>query len=123
MTRIEPIIGVNDVKESSRWYQTLLNCKSNHGGNTFEILTNEAGHTILCLHQWGEHEHPTLSSPKVKPGNGLILYFRVDDLDVHWKNAKHLNATIEEAPHLNQNSGEREFSLRDRDGYFITVST
>lgn len=123
MTRIEPIIGVSDVEKSSHWYQSLLNCKSNHGGDTFEILINEAGDTILCLHKWGEHDHPTLSGPGSKPGNGLILYFRVGNIDVPWKNAKRLNANVEEKPHLNENSGQQEFSLRDPDGYYVTVST
>ena len=122
MTRIEPVIGVKDVKASSVWYQQLLSCKSNHGGDTFEILANEVGDTILCLHKWGEHDHPTLRKPEASSANGLILYFRVGDLGKPWKNAKHINAQIEEEPHLNQNSGQKEFSLRDPDGYYVTVS-
>ena len=38
MIRTEPIIGVKDVEKSSNWYQKLLGCKSNHGGQYFEIL-------------------------------------------------------------------------------------
>ena len=38
MIRTEPIIGVKNVGESSKWYQRLLNCKGTHGGSTFEIL-------------------------------------------------------------------------------------
>lgn len=81
MIKSEPIIGVQDVERSSEWYQQLLGCKSNHGGATFEILTDINGETFLCLHKWGEHEHPTLSNPKVQPGNGLILYLKVNDLN------------------------------------------
>ena len=122
MIRTEPIIGVDNVEKSSRWYQELLGCKNAHGGDTFEILVDQDDTVILCLHKWGEHEHPTLSSSEITPGNGLILYFRVDNLEKIWKNAKHLNAVIEEEPNLNQNSGKREFAIRDLDNYYLLIS-
>ncbi|WP_025743006.1 VOC family protein [Aquimarina pacifica] len=121
MIRIEPIIGVSNVKKSSKWYQNLLGCKSNHGGDFFEILIDQDETTILCLHKWEEHNHPTLSNPKMA-GNGLILYFRVDNLKEIWKNAQHLNAVIEATPNLNKNSGREEFSIRDLDNYFLIIS-
>jgi hypothetical protein len=38
---------------------------------------------LLCLHEWGAHEHPSLMSPDHgTPGNGLLLFFRVDDFDL-----------------------------------------
>lgn len=122
MIRTETIIGVHDVEESSKWYQKLLGCKSNHGGNSFEILANHDDTVLLCLHKWGEHEHPTLRDSKITVGNGLILYFRVDNLQEIWQKAQRLNALIEEPPHLNKNSGKEEFSIRDLDNYFITIS-
>lgn len=122
MIRTEPIIGVKNVKKSSEWYQNLLNCKSKHGGDTFEILTDEDDTVILSMHKWGEHGHPTLTDSRIESGNGLILFFRVSDFDKIWKNAKRLYATIEEKPHINQNSGMEEFSLRDIDGYYISIS-
>ncbi len=121
--RTEPIIAVEDVEKSSNWYQRLLQCKSGHGGPTFEILLNEQGEQILSLHKWGEHDHPTLSNPDITAGNGLILYFVVDDLDLIWKNAESLNSIIEKTPHINPNSGRREFSIRDIDGYYLSICT
>lgn len=121
MIKTEPIIAVEDVKKSSSWYQRILNCKSGHGGEVFEILTDENKNQILSLHKWGEHEHPTLTEPKNENGNGLILYFLVKDLMLIWKNALELNAQIEEKPHLNKNSGRMEFSIRDSDNYYISV--
>ena len=121
MIKTEPIIAVKDVEKSSFWYQNLLQCKSGHGGPTFEILLNEQGEQILSLHKWGAHEHPTLSDPKITPGNGLILYLVVDDIEQVWKNANKLNASIEKTPHLNTNSGLREFSLLDPDGYYLSI--
>ncbi|CAL1518640.1 VOC family protein [Chitinophaga sp. MM2321] len=122
MLRTEVIIGVKDVKKSSEWYRQLLNCISKHGGDTFEILADEDDTVILCLHKWGEHDHPTMTDTRVQPGNGLILYFRVSELDKIWENAKRLNVHVEAPPHLNTNSGQQEFSLRDMDGYYITIS-
>lgn len=123
MIKTEVIIAVEEVEKSSEWYQRLLNCKSGHGGNAFEILTNEDNEQILSLHKWELHGHPTLSDSKIQAGNGLILYFVVDDLDLVWENAKHLKAKIEEEPHLNTNSGRREFSIRDLDNYFVSITS
>ncbi len=122
MIKSEPIIGVQDVEKSSEWYQKLLGCKGSHGGKVFEMLTDTHGKIFLCLHKWGEHEHPTLLSPKIQPGNGLILYLRVKDLNKAWENAQELNAKIEEPPRVNPNSGKEQFCLRDLDGYYLMVS-
>jgi len=122
MIKNEPIIGVQDVEKSSRWYQKLLGCHSSHGGDTFEMLTDNNGHIFLCLHKWGEHDHPTLSNPKIEIGNGLILYLKVENLDNVWNNSQALNAKIEEPPHNNPNSGKEQFCLRDLDGYYIIIS-
>lgn len=120
MIKTEPIIAVEDVEKSSEFYQKLLGCVSQHGGAVFEILADENGEQILSLHKWGEHEHPTLTKPK-NVGNGLILYFLVNDLKPIWDNAKELNAKIETEPKINPNSSRMEFSIRDLDNYYITV--
>ena len=122
MTRTEIIIGVGNVQKSSKWYQELLNCKSNHGGETFEILADHDDTVILSLHKWGEHEHPTLTNSKIQAGNGLILYIKVDNLKMVWDKAQELNAIIETPPHLNKNSGMEEFAIRDLDGYYLLIS-
>ncbi len=122
MIKSQPIIGVNDVKKSATWYQKLLGCSCSHGGDTFEMLMDNKGEIFLCLHKWGEHEHPTLSNSRIQPGNGLIVYLIVEDLDKAWANAQTLNATIEEPPQLNQNSGKQQFSIRDLDGYYLMIS-
>ncbi|NJK82848.1 MAG: glyoxalase [Saprospiraceae bacterium] len=122
MTRLETIIAVRDVAKSSKWYQNLLGLESNHGGDNFEMLANEKGEIILCLHLWGEHEHPTMKDPNIAVGNGLILYFRVSDLEKIWSNAVLLKLDIEQEPHLNENSGQQQFTLRDLDGYYLIIS-
>ncbi|PST83126.1 glyoxalase [Pedobacter yulinensis] len=122
MIRTEPIIAVKNVEESSRWYQRLLGCQSMHGGDTFEILADTDGTVLLCLHRWGEHDHPTMTRPLPGTGHGLILYFRVQELGQVWQNAVSLKLQIEQKPHLNPNSGKRQFSLRDPDKYYLIIS-
>jgi hypothetical protein len=78
---------------------------------------------LLCLHQWGSHEHPSLTSPgKSGAGNGLLLFFRVDDFDQALQRARALVTRFEEDPNMNPNTGTMEFSLRDPDGYYVTIS-
>lgn len=121
MVRTEPIIAVKDVQKSSKFYQKLFNCKSEHGGETFEILTSE-NVVILCLHQWGDHEHPTMLNPEKEVGNGLILFFRVDNLTEIFQNAEKINANVEKEIHYNENSLKSQFILRDLDKYYLIIS-
>lgn len=122
MVRPEIIIAVKNVRASADWYCRLLNATPQHGGDTFEILAGPDNNVILCLHQWGAHGHPTMLRPDPLPGNGLILYFRVSDVKACWENALQLKAVVEEPPHLNENAGREDFSLRDPDGYYVSVS-
>ena len=80
------------------------------------MLTDENDQVFLCLHKWGEHDHPTLTSPEVTPGNRLILYLRVNNLISVWEKARSMDAPIEASPHLNKNSGMQQFCVRDLDG-------
>ncbi len=120
--KVDPIIAVKDVEASSRWYQSLLGCRSMHGGKKFDILIAGNNEVLICLHKWGEHQHPTMISPEISPGNGLILYFRTDNIDDIRKNAQKLACIIEEDIHLNPNSTKKEFSVRDLDGYYLTIT-
>ncbi len=122
MIQLDPIIAVTDVEASSQWYQALLGCKSMHGGSEFDVLADDDGETILCLHTWGAHEHPTMLNSSITPGNGLILYFKTDNLEGIRANAEGLGCAIEEDIHVNENSTKREFSLRDLDGYYLTIT-
>jgi predicted enzyme related to lactoylglutathione lyase len=57
-----------------------------------------------------------------QPGNGLLLFFRVDDFDMAVPRARALVSQLAEEPHVNPNTGTMEFSLRDPDGYYVTIS-
>lgn len=77
---------------------------------------------ILCLHKWGEHEHPSLTDQNIIAGNGLLLYFRTNELETIRKKVGEVGCTIVEEVHLNLNSLKKEFTFKDPDGYFITVT-
>jgi catechol 2,3-dioxygenase-like lactoylglutathione lyase family enzyme len=64
-----------------------------------------------------------LTSPDhAQPGNGLLLFFRVDDFDLALPRARALVARLEEEPQLNPSTGTMEFALRDPDGYYVMIS-
>lgn len=122
MTKLDPIIAVKDVRASSKWYQLLLDCKSLHGGEEFDILVSGNNEVLICLHKWGEHNHPTMMNANISPGNGLILYFRTRTMKQVRENVKKTGSVVEEDIHLNPNSRRMEFSLRDPDGYYLTIT-
>jgi catechol 2,3-dioxygenase-like lactoylglutathione lyase family enzyme len=102
MKRTWTIIGVADVPRSFKWYQALF-------GQPVTLPAHD--------------EHPSLMSPDHgTPGNGLLLFFRVDDFDLALQRARSLVSRFEEEPHLNSNTRTKEFSLRDPDGYYVTIS-
>jgi len=122
MKRTWTIIGVNDVAGSFKWYQSLFGQpETPPGHDDFGQILDTDGTVLLCLHQWGAHEHPSLMSPAI-PGNGLLLFFRVDDYHEALKRARALVTRFEKESHQNPHTQTMEFSLRDPDGYYVTVS-
>jgi hypothetical protein len=119
---MDPIIAVKDVQASSIWYQSIFGCRSLHGGTEFEILVAENNEVLVCLHKWGEHQHPTMTDPNITARNGLILYLRTENMSGIRKNVEKMGYPVEEEIHLNPNSTKMEFSLRDPDGYYLTVT-
>lgn len=122
MTKIDPIIAVKDVEASSMWYQQIFGFRRTHGGNEFAVLVSENDEILLCLHKWEEHHHPTMTNPGITHGNGLILYFRTENMNEIRQNVEKNGGNVEEDIHLNPNSLQKEFSLRDPDGYYLTIS-
>lgn len=110
---------------SFKWYQRLFGQRAKRPAHRdFGQLVDSDGTVLLCLHEWGVEDHPPLRSPrKATPGNGLLLFFRVDDFDRALKRARTLVKKLEEEPHRNPNTRTQEFSLRDPDGYYVTISS
>lgn len=124
MKRTWTIIGVKDVSGSFQWYQSLLGRpEMNPAHDYWGQICDSDGTVLLCLHQWGSHDHPSLMSPNTtRPGNGLLLFFRVDDFDMALQRARKLASHLDEEPHVNLATGTNEFALRDPDGYYVMVS-
>jgi len=124
MRRIWTIIGVRDVRSSFAWYQSLLGVPPTvPAHDDFGQIVDADGTVLLCLHEWGAHEHPSLTSPaRAQPGNGLLLFFRVDGFETALTSARALVSRLDEEPHVNRSTGTMEFSLRDPDGYYVTIS-
>ena len=124
MNRLWTIIGVSDVAGSFAWYQSLLVLPATKPAHDyFGQILDADGTVLLCLHRWGDHEHPSLASADVAgSGNGLLLFFRVDGFDQALSRARSLVTTLQEEPHINPSTGTEEFALRDPDGYYVMVS-
>ena len=122
--RPQPLIAVQDVEASSRWYRELLGGKSGHGGMEYEQLVDSGGKLILQLHAWDAHEHPHMGDPAIRPyGNGVLLWFQIDDFGAAVERARALAAEILEGPQVNPNANHREIWLRDPDGYVVVLAS
>ncbi|HEX5138398.1 MAG TPA: VOC family protein [Planctomycetota bacterium] len=128
--RPQPLIAVDDVEAASRWYQRLLGCRSAHGGPHYERLETTDGALILQLHHWDvEHHHGPIGDKGKRPyGNGVLLWFEIDDFDAAIARAADLKATILKPKHRNPPDGgggpnHWECWLLDRDGYTVVLAS
>ncbi len=121
--QLAPLICVHSIPRSSAWYQQLLGCTSGHGRNEYERLM-AGSRLILQLHRWDvEHEHGPLGDPELRPyGNGVLLWFELDDFDVAALRAANMRVTILKERHLSEN-GNWELWLRDPDGYTVVLTS
>lgn len=121
--KLAPLICVHDVEASSRWYQRLLGCESGHGGVEYERLDSN-GRLILQLHRWDvDHDHGPLGDPELKPyGNGVLMWFELDDYDAAVKRAADMNIAVIKPSHRSENQNW-EFWIRDPDGYTLVLTS
>jgi catechol 2,3-dioxygenase-like lactoylglutathione lyase family enzyme len=130
MKRTWPIIAVKNVAESAAWYTRLLSATNNHPGATvFDQILDTDGTVLLCLHHWGpsgrrgDHHWPALAQAgDGQTGNGLLLWFVVDDFASAWERAQALGASIIEPPNEDNGTSMRAFVVRDPDGYHVAVN-
>ncbi len=127
--RPHPLISVTDVEASSRWYQGLLGCRSNHGGDHYEQLVFK-GQLILQLHSFKVmHHHGPIGDENDKPyGNGVLLWFEVEDFDAIMERAARMGVEIVLPKHRNPldgNGGPNHWEcwMRDPDGYIVVVAS
>ena len=127
--RPQPLICVSDVEAVSRWYQRLLNVKSAHGGKEYEMLESN-GQLIMQLHHWDvKHDHGPIGDRAKKPyGNGVLLWFEIEDFDAAEQRAKELKAEVVMPRHRNPPDGKGgpnhwELWLRDPEGYTVVLAS
>ncbi|MFL6233359.1 MAG: VOC family protein [Thermoanaerobaculia bacterium] len=127
--RPQPLIAVSDVEASSRWYQQLLGCTSAHGGSDYERLEKD-GVLVMQLHSFEvDHHHGPIGNADDKPyGNGVLLWFEVDDFDDAVGRAGALCANVVLPRHRNPPDGNGgpnhwEIWLRDPDGYTVVLAS
>ena len=127
--RPQPLIAVTDVEASSRWYQRLLGLKSDHGGREYERLLSN-GVLVLQLHNFDiEHDHGRIGNRDNKPyGNGVLLWFEVDEFDAVVQRASEMAVEIVMPRHRNPPEGDGgpnhwECWMRDPDGYTVVVAS
>lgn len=120
----QPLIAVNNVTKSSKFYQAVLQCESSHGGSEYEQLTVK-GTMILQLHRWeAEHNHRNLIGDEKNKtrGNGVLLWFMVDDFNKSVAAIKKTKAKILKNVETNENANHREIWFNDIDGYVVVVA-
>lgn len=118
----QPLLSVRDVPAASRWYQKILGAKSGHGGDEYERLLVD-DRLILQLHAIEEeHHHGPLADAALPFGNGVAVWFEVEDLDAALTRIRKAKATIVTDLHVNPNAGHREIWLRDLDGYLVVLA-
>jgi catechol 2,3-dioxygenase-like lactoylglutathione lyase family enzyme len=120
---------VSDVEASSLWYQRLLGCEGAHGGPEYERLVSK-GVLVLQLHRFDvEHHHGRIGDPADKPcGNGVLLWFEVDDFDAAVARAAEMKADIFKPRHRYPPTGGSgpnhwECWLYDPDGYAVVLAS
>ena len=103
--------------------------ESAHGGDEYERLLRD-GALVLQLHNFEvEHHHGRIGDPSSRPyGNGLALWFEIDDFDEAVSRAERLQAEVVLPPHRNPPDGpggpdHREVWLRDPDGYLVVLAS
>jgi catechol 2,3-dioxygenase-like lactoylglutathione lyase family enzyme len=120
--RPQPLLAVADVKSSSRWYQRMLGAESGHGGDEYDQLLVE-GVVVLQLHRLdAAHHHGTLGDPSLPVGNGVAVWFGVDDFDAAVQRCRAGDVQIVTDVHVNPNAGHRELWMRDPDGYLVVFA-
>lgn len=121
--RPQPLLSVRDVPRASAWYQAVLGATSGHGGREYEMVM-VGSVMVLQLHVLEEEHHHGALADASKPlgGNGVAVWFQVDDLDAAVARIRAARASVVKELHENPNAHHREIWLRDLDGYLVVLS-
>jgi catechol 2,3-dioxygenase-like lactoylglutathione lyase family enzyme len=129
LMRPQPLICAADVEATSRWYQQLLGLRSAHGGPHYERLV-DGERLVLQLHHWDvAHHHGPIGDRTRKPyGNGVLLWFEIDDFDAAVARGQAMRAEVVLPRHRNPPDADGgpnhwEIWLRDPDGYTVVLAS
>ncbi len=115
-----PMLFVNDVEATSKWYQSFLGVSSGHGGPEFEMLVAD-GRNLLQLHiiEDDDHNHKVhLAAPL---GHGVAIVVYVDSAKDSYTRAKTMGAEIVSELAFNEQANMHEFTVRDPSGYSLMI--
>ena len=116
-----PMIAVRNVPASVAWYRRLLSCDGDDISDEFARL--RSGERILLLvHDRAADEHGAWErEPGAHVGTGFVLWLIVEDFDGIYERARRVHAQILVEPHENPEDHVREFTVRDPDGYAVSI--
>ncbi|TWD79588.1 glyoxalase/bleomycin resistance protein/dioxygenase superfamily protein [Kribbella amoyensis] len=123
-TRVQPqpLLAVHDVEQSSAWYCAVLDATSGHGGPEYERVV-VGDEFVLQLHRLEiGHHHGLFADPALPLGNGVAVWFAVDDLDAALSRARRTGAIVQKEIHHNPNAHHDELWLRDPDNYLVVLA-
>jgi hypothetical protein len=95
------------------------------GHDDFDLITDDDGTVLVALHEWGAHgEGPPLQTlGNDPPGNGALLFIRVDDFEAALARARILVPRFETDPEVFLSGPDTPtFKVRDPDGYYVMVN-
>lgn len=117
--KLEPLIYVSDLRKSVEFYTKILGFRSGE----FYPSKNNPSYTpvfigtyklMLCL----ARESNRKFYPKGLGGSGLQLFVQADDVDEIYQKAKGKVQLIDGIE--TKSWGDREFTIKDPDGYLIS---
>lgn len=122
MIRSQPMMVLRDVEAGSRWFQDVAGLTSGHGGTEYEMLMD--GDVLVAqLHEWDLHEHRHLGDMNdPSRGNGVLLWFAVDDFDAAVERVKTNQADVLDGPLENPLAHHREIWLKGPEGFTVVLA-
>ncbi|HEY7031363.1 MAG TPA: VOC family protein [Thermomicrobiales bacterium] len=121
MKSLDPILAVKDMRETLRFYNDVL------GFETTITMPGENGELVHAAVRRGNVNlmfGPQGQDRLDHAGDGVVLYFTLgdeDDIDDEFAHAKRSGAAVVQEP-TDQFWGHRDWSIKDPDGYSLSVS-
>lgn len=118
----QPILTVENVNTSARFYCDLLGSKRGHAGDDYaQILSN--GEMIMQLHNFSaDEDHDALGNEHAPLGNGVVVWFETDDFDGVIQRMSAAGIEPDREPALNPYARQMEVWLHDPDGYQVVIA-